>query len=360
MAYSFNEAADLIIKAGKELVARGLIARTWGNISARLSDTEFLITPSGQAYDSLTPEKLVVVKIADCSYEGKVRPSSEKGVHGEAYKYRPDVDFVIHTHQTMATAVSTLGEDVTAIPKEMRDIIGNRIVCAAYGISSTKTLMRRMSKAIQENRDVNAFYMKYHGTLCLGSDDAHAFAVSEAMEKISTACIEQAIGGEVFTPKNLARVFEKKKGVPGSDDEKPVSVSDLERQLEERLEGQTILVADTPILKSRSLTAEPMRPMIDDMAQIVGTKISNVPQTSSVDAIVKALGKQNAVLLQGVGAICVAHTKEDAQAVRQVLEKDVVCEMYASLKNAVKPLGWWDARFQRHVYLDKYSKQMSY
>ena len=96
------------------------------------------------------------------------------------------------------------------------------------------------------------------------------------------------------------------------------------------------------------------------MAQIVGTKIGSVPQTSSVDAIIKALGKQNAVLLQGVGAICVAHTEEDAQAVGQVLEKDVVCEMYATLKNAVKPLGWWDARFQRHVYLDKYSKQMSH
>lgn len=36
MAYSREEAAELIIKAGYALVEKGLIARTWGNISARL------------------------------------------------------------------------------------------------------------------------------------------------------------------------------------------------------------------------------------------------------------------------------------------------------------------------------------
>lgn len=41
MAYSREEAAELIIKAGYALVEKGLIARTWGNISARLSDTDF-------------------------------------------------------------------------------------------------------------------------------------------------------------------------------------------------------------------------------------------------------------------------------------------------------------------------------
>ena len=107
MAYSREEAAELIIKAGYALVEKGLIARTWGNISARLSDTEFLVTPSGMGYDRLTPDKLVVCKISDCSYEGEIKPSSEKGVHGEAYKYRPDVNFVIHTHQLYATAVGT-------------------------------------------------------------------------------------------------------------------------------------------------------------------------------------------------------------------------------------------------------------
>ena len=69
-------AKELVIKAGKEVVASGLIARTWGNISCRVSDTQFVITPSGRPYEGLTPEEIVLVNIADLSYDGDVKPSS--------------------------------------------------------------------------------------------------------------------------------------------------------------------------------------------------------------------------------------------------------------------------------------------
>ena len=81
MAYEIEEAKRLVIEAGKKLIETGLIARTWGNVSARISDTQFVITPSGRAYETLTPDELVVVNIDDCSYEGDIKPSSEKGVH---------------------------------------------------------------------------------------------------------------------------------------------------------------------------------------------------------------------------------------------------------------------------------------
>ena len=56
MAYELEEAKKLVVAAGKKLVESGLIARTWGNVSARISDTQFVITPSGRAYETLTPE----------------------------------------------------------------------------------------------------------------------------------------------------------------------------------------------------------------------------------------------------------------------------------------------------------------
>ena len=57
------QAKELVIKAGKELIESGLIARTWGNISCRISDTQFVITPSGRAYETLTPEEIFLVNI---------------------------------------------------------------------------------------------------------------------------------------------------------------------------------------------------------------------------------------------------------------------------------------------------------
>ena len=71
MAYDVEEAKKLVVEAGKKLLETGLIARTWGNVSARISDTQFVITPSGRAYDTLTPEEVVVVNIDDCSHSPK-------------------------------------------------------------------------------------------------------------------------------------------------------------------------------------------------------------------------------------------------------------------------------------------------
>ena len=103
------EAKKIVVEAGKQLVKTGLIARTWGNVSCRISDTQFVITPSGRAYESLTPDDIVLVNMADLSYEGDIKPSSEKGIHAQCYLHRPEIGFVIHTHQANASIVSAIG-----------------------------------------------------------------------------------------------------------------------------------------------------------------------------------------------------------------------------------------------------------
>ena len=52
MAYQLEEAKKLVIQAGLDMIEKGLIARTWGNISGRISESQFVITPSGRAYES--------------------------------------------------------------------------------------------------------------------------------------------------------------------------------------------------------------------------------------------------------------------------------------------------------------------
>ncbi|MBQ0125076.1 MAG: class II aldolase/adducin family protein [Clostridiales bacterium] len=170
MAYSESEARALVIEAGHRLLENKLIARTWGNISARVSDDEFVITPSGMAYDTLTPDKLVLVKIADLSYGGEIKPSSEKGIHAAAYALRSDVNFIIHTHQHYASVVCADECDTDFAP------------CAAYGLPGTKKLKKAMIACMTAHSDKYAFLMAHHGALCLGRDDSHAFALADELE----------------------------------------------------------------------------------------------------------------------------------------------------------------------------------
>ncbi len=48
MDMEIMQAKELVVRAGKQLVESGLIARTWGNVSCRVSDTQFVDHPQRQ------------------------------------------------------------------------------------------------------------------------------------------------------------------------------------------------------------------------------------------------------------------------------------------------------------------------
>ena len=182
MAYEETEARSFVVQAGITLLEKKLIARTWGNISARISEDEFVITPSGRAYEDLAPEDLVKVKIQDLSYEGDVKPSSEKGIHAAVYALHKDVDFVVHTHQKYATAVSVDGRRLPFAP------------CAEYGLPGTKTLRLNVETRLENNRKKKAFLLSRHGALCFGSTPEEVFRICEELEEKSRIAFFDRVG----------------------------------------------------------------------------------------------------------------------------------------------------------------------
>ena len=120
-----NEAKRKVIESGLRLQATGLIARTWGNISCRIDPDSFVITPSGKGYEGLSEEDIVKIRLSDESFEGDVKPSSERGVHAALYKLHPNINFIIHTHQLYATAVGVAGEAIDGLDEYVMMISTN-------------------------------------------------------------------------------------------------------------------------------------------------------------------------------------------------------------------------------------------
>jgi len=170
MYYSLKEAQTMVLEACKTLLKKELVARTWGNISARISENEMLITPSGLAYETLGPEDLVLVKIDDLSYDGNIKPSSEKGIHAECYKRYSSAGFVIHTHQPFASALSLNEDGFKFAP------------CAAYGLPGTKKLLRNVINVLDDNPSFKAFLLNRHGALVIGDSYGEAFEIAENLE----------------------------------------------------------------------------------------------------------------------------------------------------------------------------------
>lgn len=399
MSYEINEAKQLVVDAGKKLVESGLIARTWGNVSARISDKQFVITPSGKPYETLTPDDLVVVNIDDCEYEGDIKPSSEKGVHADAYKIRDDVNFVIHTHQVNASVLSPIGRNIN-VPQKAAKIIGPVIPCAAYGMPSTGKLRAGVAEAIRSYPQAKSVIMKHHGALCMGADYDEAFNISATLEEVcgkEIGRVASKITGKRYGADKLYKAFEMTYDLGGgevADLGSSTKVTDKSFELVMKngdvfycnVESGTAHVGVAPrvalihaaIYQSSDVKyisqlddndavalskyGASMKPHIDDFDQIAGygVKCCNWERTSyRTDAkdIGKALKGQNAVLIKGHGALCTGTSKSDVEAVKLVMEKECKAQMYCKLCYNSAQLGLVDNFLMRTIYLAKYSKQ---
>ena len=403
MAYEIEEAKKLVVKAGLDLIEKGLIARTWGNVSARISDTQFVITPSGRAYEDLTPEEIVVVNIDDCSYEGDIKPSSEKGVHAAAYRHHPTVDFVIHTHQKAATIVSITGMEIRNVYPEFRDVLGDKVPCAAYAMSTTDSLRKKVERCIEMNPGSRAIMMMHHGTICMGDSYEHAFALAENLE----ACCEKVIKDnylrhswektysddkkrQFFLDKNEAgdmpecipdlgssvrngNVFTLTVGdtTVDVDLETGVGINGLAPKIEKlhraiyNTEDCTMIKhLATPDVVAVSCTGDGITPMIDDFAQIVGIDVKNCPWIDgSTDECAKEIGaaidNRNAVLIQGAGALITGNTDGDMQALDIIMNKQCQAIIDVDIFNRAHYVPKLECFLMRTVYLAKYSKKIN-
>ena len=399
------QAKELVIKAGKELIASGLIARTWGNISCRISDTQFVITPSGRAYETLTPEEIVLVNIEDLEYEGDIKPSSEKGIHAACYKLRPEIGFVIHTHQVNASIVSALGMDINHVEGENAEIIGDNIPIASYGLPGTKKLRKGVIEAITRS-DAKAAVMAHHGAVCMGVDYDDAFNVAKRLEDVCEQFVLDrytALTGVVadkLTAINdyvVDRFVKKPSSAPEfepckSERDGPVfnisvidgdgtitrididsgdviagdasnSSIELHRAVyKKRDDVNFIYHTKDPYVVACSKMGKTIRPLIDDFAQIVGVSVKSAkydPNNTlkSAKKVVKKLKGRNAVLLENNGALCVAGSEYDAGAIEFITNKGAKIQVSAKMFNKVEPINPLETRIMNIVYRLKYSKQ---
>jgi len=94
-----------VLDANLELVRRGLVLHTFGNVSG-IDRTENLVAikPSGVPYDEMRAEDIVVTDLAGKIIDGKLRPSSDLPTHLVLYKTFPHIGGIAHTHSEYATA----------------------------------------------------------------------------------------------------------------------------------------------------------------------------------------------------------------------------------------------------------------
>ena len=155
-----------------------------GNISLKVANHDAIaITPSGQPYLELSVEDVCVVDLDGNPLEGYLQPSIEAGMHLGIYKHRPDVNAVIHTHQTYASVLSILNRPIPALFDEIIVEIGPVVEIIPYAFSGSAELVQNVAGKL--GNQCHCYLIQNHGALSLGSDMERAMKNAELLENVA-------------------------------------------------------------------------------------------------------------------------------------------------------------------------------
>jgi L-fuculose-phosphate aldolase len=171
-----------VLEAARDMLRRGLVEGTAGNISARQRDGTVVITPSSVDYADMQADDLVIVDhdgaILACSDDRS--PSSEIMLHLACYRAFEDIGSVIHSHPVYATMFAVAHQDIPPCIDEFAIYVGGAVRCSEYAPSGSATVGEEAVKALGGR---GAALIANHGLVAVGPDPAAALHITALVER---------------------------------------------------------------------------------------------------------------------------------------------------------------------------------
>jgi L-ribulose-5-phosphate 4-epimerase len=216
---------EAVCEANLNLVRRGLVFDTWGNVSGiDRPSGGLVIKPSGIAYDRMRPEDMVVVALEDGrTIEGRLRPSSDTPTHRVLYRAFPAIGGVVHTHSLYATAWAQSGREIPALgtthadfffgPAPVTRFLRPSEIRADYEAHTGRAIVERFAR-LDPGR-VPAVLVAGHGPFAWGTSPGQAVTNADVLERVARLALETLrINPAVrpVTPALLRKHFLRKHG----------------------------------------------------------------------------------------------------------------------------------------------------
>ncbi len=195
-----------VLEANLELVRRGLVLYTFGNVSGIDRGQGLVaIKPSGVAYEGLTAEKMVVTDLEGKIVDGALRPSSDLATHLELYKHFTTIGGVAHTHSEYATAWAQAETEIPCLgtthadyfhgPVPVTRRLSEAAITGEYERETGVAICRRFTEIDPES--IPAVLVAGHGPFCWGASAAEAAHNAALLEYVARmACHTLSINGE--------------------------------------------------------------------------------------------------------------------------------------------------------------------
>lgn len=194
---------------GKRVYDRGMVASNDGNFSVKLSDNEYLCTPTGVSKGFMTPEYICKVDARGNVLEANegFRPSSEVKMHMRIYEKRPDIKAVVHAHPLYATTFAIAGKPLMEPIMPEAVIFLGGVPLAKYGTPSTMEIPDAVEEFLA---DYDAVLLENHGALTYSDSLLNAYHKMESVEFYARLMYQtMAIGGpQILSDERVEQLYE--------------------------------------------------------------------------------------------------------------------------------------------------------
>lgn len=191
-----EEQKQCICSVAHRLAAEGLVMGTVGNLSVRVGP-HVAVTATGTSLATLQPEQITVLALDDGRVvEGRLKPTSEVGLHLGLYRRFPEAGAIVHTHAPWATALSCAVDELPCIHYQMLPL-GGPVRVAPYRTFGTPELAEATLTALEGR---SAALMSNHGAI------VHAPTIEDALESalvLEFACCLYWRASQLGPPRTL-------------------------------------------------------------------------------------------------------------------------------------------------------------
>lgn len=177
---SVHETKEILLATAKEMLRKGLVEGTAGNLSARLPDGNVVLTPSSLDYEAMTLDDLVVCNLEGEVLEGERAPTTEKALHLACLRRYDDIGAVIHSHALYCSMFAVTRQPIPCVVEEFEIYVGGEVPVAEYRLTGSDELAEEVSRHVG---DRGAVLMANHGLLTVGRDPRDAMKVAVLVER---------------------------------------------------------------------------------------------------------------------------------------------------------------------------------
>lgn len=192
LANLFEQRADAIADAARELSTLGWTPATSSNFSMRIDATHAAITISGKHKGRLGRDDIMLIDLDGHAVGAEARPSAETALHTQVYRRWPEMQAVLHTHSRTQSVASRLfaGEGMIRLQgwelqKAITGYHSHESVLEIPVFPNTQhmpELVAQVDAWLDAGKPLHAYLIDGHGIYTWGRDMAETRRHLEALE----------------------------------------------------------------------------------------------------------------------------------------------------------------------------------